>query len=73
MSVDRKKLLENKEKPSTQENLSIVLTFNKTLHNIKNVKDKHWHILFINENLGNVFDKIPFIAYRRNTNLHQLI
>ena len=37
MSVDRKILLENKEKPSTQENLPLVLTFNKTLPNIKNV------------------------------------
>ena len=51
MNVDRKLLLENKEKPSTQENLPLVLTFNKTLPNIKNVIDKHWHILSIDENL----------------------
>ena len=73
MSVDRKILLENKEKPSTQRNLSLVLTFNKILPNIKNVIGKHWHILSINENLRKVFDKRPFTAYRRNTNLHQLI
>ena len=73
MSVDRKVLLENKEKPSTQGNLPLVRTFNKTLPNIKNVIDKHWHILSINENLQRVFNKRPFIAYRRNTNLHQLI
>ena len=40
MSVDRKILLENKEKSSTQGNLLSVLTFNKTLPNIKNVIDK---------------------------------
>ena len=51
MNVDRKMLLENKEKTSTQGNLPLVLTHNKTLSNIKNVIDKHWHILSINENL----------------------
>ena len=51
----------------------LVLTFNKTLPNIKNVIDQHWHILSINENLRKVFDKRPFIAYRGNTNLFQLI
>ena len=56
MNIDRKILLENKEKSSTQGNLLSVLTFNKTLPNIKNVIDKHWHILSINENLWKVFD-----------------
>ena len=41
MSVDRKILLKNKEKLSIQENLPLVLIFNKTLPNIKNVIDKH--------------------------------
>ena len=73
LSVDRKILLENKEKSSTQGNLPLVLTFYKTLPDIKNVIDKHWNILSINENLRKVFHKRSFIAYRRNTNLHQLI
>ena len=46
--VDRKILLENKEKPSTQANVPLLLTFNKTLPNIKNVVNKHWYILSIN-------------------------
>ena len=50
MSVDQSMLPENKEKPSTQGNLPLVFTFNKTLPNIKTVKDKHWHIPSINEN-----------------------
>ena len=73
MNVDRKILLENKEKPSAQGNLPLVLTYNKTLPNIQNVRDKDWYILSINENLPEVFDRRPFIAYRRNTNLFQLI
>ena len=57
-----------REKPSTQGNLPLVLTLNKTLPNIKIVTDRHWHILFIKENLRKVFDNRPFIAYRRITN-----
>ena len=49
MSVDRKIiLLENKEKPSSQGNLPLVLTLDKTLANIKNDIDKHWYILSVN-------------------------
>ena len=49
MSVDRKIiLLENKEKPSSQGNLPLVLTLDKTLSNIKNDIDKHWYILSVN-------------------------
>ena len=73
LGVDRKILLENKEKPSTQGNLQLVFTFNETLPNIKNVINTHWHILSTNENLRKVFDKRPFTSCRRNTNLHQLI
>ena len=36
-NVDRKILLENREKPSTQGNLPLILTYNKTLLNIENV------------------------------------
>ena len=38
MNVDRKILLENKEKPSTQGNLPLVLAFNKALPNIKTLQ-----------------------------------
>ena len=63
MSVDRKIiLLENKEKPSSQGNLPLVLTLDKTLSNIKNDIDKHWYILSVNENVQKVFDKRSLIA-----------
>ena len=44
-----------------------------TKHPSLETLDKHWHILSINENLQKAFGKKPFIAYRRNTNLYQLI
>ena len=59
--------------PSTKGNLPLALPFTKALLNIKTVIDKNWHILSFNKNLRNVFDETPFVAYRRNINLHQLI
>ena len=50
MTLYRRALLQTKEKPATQKHLLLVVTFNKNLSNIKNVIDKHWHILSINEN-----------------------
>ena len=47
--------------------------FNKTFADIKNVIHKQIHMLSINEKLKKDFDKKPFIAYRRNKNLHQII
>ena len=73
MRADLKALLQTKEKPVTHEILPIVVTFNKTLPNIKNVIDKHGYILFINEKLKKAFDKKLFIASRINKNLHQII
>ena len=49
MRVDRKVLSQTNQKPSTQENLPLVVTFNKMLPNIKNVFDKHWHIISFNQ------------------------
>ena len=65
MRVDRKAPLQIKEKPATQENLPLVVTFNKTLLNIKNVIDKLWHIFPINEKFKIVFHKKLFIVYRK--------
>ena len=73
MSVNKKILLENKEKPSTQGTVPLVLTFKKRSPHIKNRIYQHWYILSINENLPKVFDKRPFISYRRNTTLYQLL
>ena len=41
MCVDRKPFLQTKEKPATKEHLSLVVTFNESVPNIKNVIDKH--------------------------------
>ena len=43
------------------------------LPNIKNVIDKHWHILSTHKKLKNTFNKKPFVACRTNNKLHQMI
>ena len=61
------------KKPATQENLPPVVTFNETLPFVKNVIDKHWHIVSINKKFKKTFDKKSFIGCRRNKNLQQII
>lgn len=73
MRVDPKEILQTEEKPATQKNLPLVVTFNKTLSNIKKLIDKHWHILVINEKFKKAFNKKPLMTYRRNENIHKII
>ena len=54
MRVIRKTLLQIKENPAAREYLPLVVTF-LMLSNIKNVIDKHCHILSINEKLQKNF------------------
>lgn len=56
----------------TQENLPLVVSFNKTLPNIEDVIDKHWYNLSIRKKFKKI-DKMSFIAYERNKNLHQKV
>ena len=56
----------------TQENLPLVVSFNKTLPNIEDVIDKHWYNLSIRKKFKKI-DKKSFIAYERNKNLHQKV
>ena len=51
MCVHRKALLQTKEKPATQENLSLVVTLYKMLPNIENFIDKHRHMLSFHNKL----------------------
>ena len=44
---DRTGLL-NKEKTVTGNHLTLYVTYNKTLPNIKTILEKYWHILTIN-------------------------
>ena len=40
---------------------------------MKQIINKHWHLLQINSNLRIAFEQEPIIEYRRNKNLGDLI
>ena len=53
--------------------IPLVLRLNKTLPNIKEIVNKHWHLLQVNPNHKNIVEEKPIIDYRRIRNLHELI
>ena len=63
----------NKEKTETGNHLTLCVTYNKTLPNIKKIFEKHWRILNVNPELKKVFQNKPLLAFRNNKNLRQLI
>ena len=49
------------------------VTYHPTLPNIREIINKHWHVLDINNTFGNVFKATPVLAFRKNTSLRQII
>ena len=68
---DRTRLL-NKEKTETRNHLTLCITYNKNVPNIKTILEKHWQILNVNSELQKVFDK-PLSAFRKIKNLKESI
>ena len=71
--MDRKDLLQPKIKVNNKIPLTLVTTYNKSLPNLKKIIEANWNMLKVNRNISNKFKEKPFIAYKRNPNLHQLI
>ena len=71
--IERDALLTPKSKEKDQKKIPFITTYNKTLRNLKQIINKHWHLLQINLNLRTAFEQDPPIAYRRNKNLGDLI
>ena len=63
----------NKDKTETGNYLTLCVTYNKILPNIKSILEKHWHILNVNPELKKVFESKPLLAFRKYKNLKQLI
>ena len=49
------------------------VAYSPTLPNIREIMNKHWYILNINNAFGNVFKTKSVIAFRKNTLLRQII
>ena len=71
--IERDALLTPKSKEKDQKRIPFITIYNKTLPNLKQIINKHWHLLQINSNLRTTFEQEPLIAYRRNKNLGDLI
>ena len=70
--MEKKNFRKIKKKNNSQNNIPLVLTYNRTLSNIE-VISKNWYILQINSSFRYVFDNKPKIAYKRNKNRQELI
>ena len=71
---DRNELLQYKnETKAPLQKIPCVLTYNRQLPRIKEYIDKHWEILKINSALKPLFAEKPFMAFKRNKNLRDMI
>ena len=48
--IERDALLTTKSKEKDQKRIPFITTYNKTLSNLKQIINKHWHLLQINSN-----------------------
>ena len=67
------RFINSKPKTANKPRIPLVLKFNRTLPNIKEIIDKHWHLLQIKPKLKNIFQERPIIGYRKNRNLKEII
>ena len=71
-SIERAQLL-NQKKQATSNRIPPILTYNRTLPDIKRAINKHWDIFKINRDFYKVFAEHPIIAFRRNRNLQDIL
>ena len=70
--MDRKKLLEEKAKKQSNR-IPLVLTYNRTLPNVKRAISNNWNLPHINQEFKDVFQEPPILAFRRNRSLYDLL
>ena len=71
--LDRSLLLKHC-KPKRKDAIPFSLTYNPVLPNIKEIINKHWHILSIDSTFKEILNNLqPMIAFRKNKSLKQLI
>ena len=62
-----------KKKSKKASCLPLSVTYNRTLPNIKNLLQQHWHLFKINPTLEETFQQSLTLAFRRNQNLKDII
>ena len=53
--------------------ISFSVTYSTTLPNIREIINKHWHLLDVNNTFRNAFKATPVIVFCKNTSLRKII
>ena len=71
-SLNRSDLMSYKEKTRTSR-IPLIVTYNRTLPNLKKIISSTWNHLQINPTTADKFQERPIVCYKRNPNLRDLI
>lgn len=72
-ALERKTLLDYKEKSNEQKRVPFVLTYHPDLPNVRKITEKHWPTIAGSRKLGTLFEEKPVIAYRRPKSLRDIL
>ena len=71
-NIERENLLI--QRPTKREQPLVMLTkFNPSIQKLKNIITKHCNLISLNPECVNIFNHQPIIAYKRHTNLQELL
>uniref|UniRef100_A0A8C5WH29 Reverse transcriptase domain-containing protein n=1 Tax=Leptobrachium leishanense TaxID=445787 RepID=A0A8C5WH29_9ANUR len=73
LSSDRKQLLIRKKKIMQEKQIRFIATFDNGWDEIKNICQKYWPILQLDENISKVISKSASFTARRSTNLKDIL
>ena len=68
----QKRPLKRKGKKTTNR-IPLILTYNRTLPDVKKVTANNWNLLQIKKEFQDIFQQTPILACRINKNLHDLL
>ena len=70
---NRDSLLNYRKKQKNTDRVPIVLTYHSALPNVHNILKKRQNTLFQSQRMQEIFNKTPIVAYRRDTNLQDIL
>ena len=72
-TIDRRQLLEYKTKKTTCKRVPLTLTYHRNLPNIQQIVHDKLNILHRSERMQSVFPQAPITAFRRDTNIGDIL
>ena len=71
--MKRNDLEEKKKKTGSNQRVPLVITYSKALPDIRTILRKYEYLLHRSECMEKVFEKNPLLAYRRDTNIGDIL